>query len=61
MNITVIGVGKLGLGFALILEKNGYNVLGVDIFEDYIDKLNKKSISFTEPGYNELLQNATKG
>lgn len=60
MNITVIGVGKLGLGFALILEKNGYNVLGVDIFEDYIDKLNKKSISFTEPGYNDLLQNATK-
>jgi len=25
--ITIIGIGKLGLGFALILEKH-YNVLG---------------------------------
>lgn len=58
MNITVIGVGKLGLGFALLLEKSGYNVLGVDIFPEYVEKLNTKAISFAEPGYNELLQNA---
>jgi nucleotide sugar dehydrogenase len=58
MNISVIGIGKLGLGFALILEKNGYNVLGVDIFDDYINKLNNKTITFNEPGYNELLQNS---
>jgi len=57
MNITVIGIGKLGLGFALLLEKNGYNVLGVDIFEDYVKNLNNKTITFSEPGYNELLQN----
>jgi UDPglucose 6-dehydrogenase len=57
MNITVIGIGKLGLGFALLLEKNGYNVLGVDIFEDYVDNINNKTITFSEPGYNELLQN----
>jgi len=30
-NITVIGIGRLGLGFALMLEKSGYNVVGVDI------------------------------
>ena len=58
MNITVIGVGKLGLGFALLLEKSGYNVLGVDIFPEYVEKLNKKTIQFTEPGYNDLLKNA---
>ena len=33
MNITVIGIGRLGLGFALMLEKNNYNVLGIDINE----------------------------
>ena len=33
-NISVIGIGKLGLGFALLLEKNGYSILGVDIFDD---------------------------
>ena len=54
-NITVIGIGKLGLGFALLLEKSGYNVLGVDIFPEYVTKINDKSIRFSEPGYNELL------
>lgn len=58
-NITVIGIGKLGLGFALLLEKSGYNVVGVDIFPDYVKKINEKTIQFTEPGYNDLLQNAT--
>ena len=57
-NITVIGVGKLGLGFALLLERAGYNVLGVDIFPEYVEKLNQKTIAFAEPGYNELLKNA---
>ena len=57
-NVTVIGVGKLGLGFALLLEKSGYNVVGVDIFEKYVENLNQKTISFSEPGYNELLQNS---
>lgn len=55
-NISVIGIGKLGLGFALLLEKNGYNVLGMDIVEEYIHKLNKKDISFSEPFYNKLLE-----
>jgi len=57
--ITVIGIGKLGLGFALLLEKAGYNVLGVDIFPEYVENLNKKTISFAEPGYNDLIQSAT--
>lgn len=58
MNISVIGIGKLGLGFALLLEKVGYNVLGVDINSEYIDKLNNKTISFSEPSYNELLESS---
>jgi nucleotide sugar dehydrogenase len=57
-NITVVGIGKLGLGFALLLERSGYNVLGIDIFQDYVDKLNSKSICFTEPEYDGLLQNS---
>jgi nucleotide sugar dehydrogenase len=57
-NITVIGIGKLGLGFALLLEKSGYNVVGVDIFPEYVQKLNQKNIRFTEPSYDDLLQNS---
>jgi UDPglucose 6-dehydrogenase len=55
MNITVIGVGRLGLGFALMLEKN-YNVLGIDINQEYVDSLNEKTFKCSEPNYNELLQ-----
>lgn len=57
-NITVIGIGKLGLGFALLLEKSGYNVLGLDIFQDYVNKINTKTLQSSEPGYNDLLQNS---
>lgn len=53
--ITVIGIGKLGLGLALLFEKSGYHVCGVDILPDYVERLNDKSIQFSEPYYNELL------
>jgi len=55
-NITVIGIGRLGLPFALCLEKTGYNVLGVDLCPDYISSVNAKTFSSLEPGINELLQ-----
>jgi len=55
-NITVIGIGRLGLGFALMLEKSNYNVLGVDINEEYVDALNAKTFKCAEPSYDELLQ-----
>jgi UDPglucose 6-dehydrogenase len=54
--ITVIGIGKLGLGFALMLEAAGYDVLGVDISHEYVGKLNAKIFHSSEPHYNEMLQ-----
>jgi len=57
-NITVIGVGKLGLGLSLLIEKSGYNVLGVDINIEYINELNNKTFKTLEPEYNTLLQNS---
>lgn len=58
-NITVIGIGKLGLGFALLLEKAQYNVLGIDVSPSYVDQLNEKTATFVEPQYDELLQTTT--
>jgi len=55
-NITVVGIGRLGLGFALMLERAGYNVLGVDINQEYVNNLNSKNFMCNEPRYNELLQ-----
>jgi len=55
-NITIFGVGKLGLCFALNLEKAGFNVLGVDVSENYVNLLNSKSLKSSEQGVSELLQ-----
>ena len=55
-NITVIGIGKLGLCFALQLEKAGYNVIGVDLDEKFIDNLNKKKTDSNEPLVSEFLK-----
>jgi UDPglucose 6-dehydrogenase len=42
MNIGVIGCGDVGLGFALLCEKNGHNVIVSDKNENYIYNLDKK-------------------
>lgn len=57
-NITVIGIGKLGLGLALLFEKGGYNVLGVDVNQDYVNQLNQKNYKTKEPEYEQLLINS---
>ena len=39
---SILGIGKLSLCFALNAEKNGYQILGVDINEN-INKLKTKN------------------
>lgn len=55
-NISIVGVGKLGLCLALNLEKKGFNIIGVDVFKDYINSLNDKTFTTSEPYVNEYLQ-----
>ena len=57
-NISVIGIGKLGICFALGLEEVGYNVLGIDIDKERIKLLNKKKLVQSEPGFSDLLKNS---
>lgn len=54
-NVSIIGVGKLGLCFALNLEKVGYNITAIDINEEYINSLVTKTYSTTEPYVNQYL------
>ena len=56
--ISLIGVGKLGLCFALTLEKAGYNVLGGDVNQGYVDSINNKTLNSDEPGVSSLLSSA---
>ena len=54
-NVSVIGVGRIGLCFCLSLERAGYNVVGCDINQDYVDAINNKTFVSHEPGVNERL------
>ena len=56
MNISVVGIGKLGLCFSLTLEKAGYDVVGVDINEDYVGKINNRTLQSPEAGVVEALK-----
>ena len=55
---SIIGIGKLGLCFALTLEKAGYNVLGVDLDKNHVDDINNKTFISTEPGVNLALRSS---
>jgi len=55
MKIGVIGAGRLGICFALLCEKAGYEVLVSDIRSDYITDLNRKKIKTNEPEVEYLL------
>ena len=57
-SIGVIGIGKLGLSFALLAEKYGYMVIGSDNRVDHIISLLDKSYTTTEPHIIDYLQKA---
>jgi len=55
MQIGLIGVGRLGLMFALSFERRGFKVVGSSHREDYVEQLQNRIIDSTEPGVKELL------
>jgi nucleotide sugar dehydrogenase len=59
MKIGLIGAGRLGISFALLLEKAGYEVLVSDVRESYVHELNEKVIVTNEPFVQELLASST--
>ena len=54
-NISVIGIGRLGICVALCLEKAGYNVLGVDAISSYVNQINEKTLISPEPRVSDML------
>lgn len=55
--VTVIGVGRLGLCFTLLLELAGYKVHAVDTNSAHIKTLREKTFQTSEPKVSNLLQN----
>ena len=59
-NLSIIGIGKLGLCFALVLEKAGYNVMGVDLNKNYVNSINQKNLKSEEKDVEVLLKQSKK-
>ncbi|MDI6758338.1 MAG: nucleotide sugar dehydrogenase [Candidatus Omnitrophota bacterium] len=55
-NISVVGLGKLGLCSAVCFASKGFKVIGVDIDIDKINKINKGISPIDETGLDELLK-----
>ena len=55
MKIGLIGTGRLGLCFALLMERAGYEVLASDSREDYIKDLRQGVVGTAEPDVHDLL------
>jgi UDP-glucose 6-dehydrogenase len=58
MKIGIIGAGKLGITFALLCEKNGYDVIVSDVKEDYVFNLNQRICITNEPLIQSMLLDA---
>ena len=62
MNVTVFGVGYVGLVQAAVLADVGHNVCCVDVDEEKIEGLKKGVIPIFEPGLSDLvLKNHERG
>ena len=56
MKLTVIGTGYLGATHAAAMAELGHDVLGLDVDQSKVDRLNAGDVPFFEPGLPELLQ-----
>jgi UDPglucose 6-dehydrogenase len=55
LNISVFGLGKVGLTLATCLAKVGHRVVGVDLHERHVNSINARSVTCNEPGLRERL------
>lgn len=56
MKLTTIGLGYIGLPTSIMFAKHGVDVVGVDIKQEAVDKLNDGQIHIEEPGLQEALE-----
>jgi UDP-N-acetyl-D-mannosaminuronic acid dehydrogenase len=58
MDITVVGLGYVGLPTALLLARGGYEVLGVDISDEHLKNIETGTIFFDEEIWKQILHDA---
>ena len=60
MKVGVVGLGRLGLCQALTLERAGYDILGCDVYPQYVESINSKTLQSDEPGVVAALRASSK-
>ncbi|EQD34164.1 UDP-glucose 6-dehydrogenase, partial [mine drainage metagenome] len=55
MTVGMVGLGKLGLSIASCFADNGFNLVGVDINEDFVRKINAGKTPFRETGLQDAI------
>lgn len=58
--ICIIGLGYIGLPTASMLANNGYDILGVDINDQVVDKLSSGNLHIEEPDLEDIFLRAFK-
>ena len=60
MKICIVGQGYIGLPTAALFAKKGCEVLGVDVNEEIVEKLNQGIAHIEEPGISDEIKNAVE-
>ena len=60
MKVCIIGQGYIGLPTAALFTRNHCEVVGVDVNEEIVNKLNQGIVHIEEPGISEIIKNAVK-
>lgn len=55
-NVSVVGLGYIGLPTAAFIASKGVRVFGVDVNPVYVDEINNGITPFVEPGFDALLK-----
>jgi UDP-N-acetyl-D-mannosaminuronic acid dehydrogenase len=58
MKICVLGLGYIGLPTACLFANANHEVVGIDINQEIIEKLNPNELPFEEKGLKQLFENA---
>lgn len=60
IKICIIGLGYVGLPMSCVLSEAGYQIIGIDINKEYINKLKKGQCNYQEPDLKKLLKQQHK-
>jgi UDP-N-acetyl-D-mannosaminuronic acid dehydrogenase len=60
MNVTVIGLGYIGLPTATLIASKGIKVVGVDVNQHVVSTINKGKIHIIEPDLDILVQSSVQ-